>query len=84
MMIVILLLKSSDIQYLMDSFLTAYSASALTITLKKTAVIHQPASDKAYSVLNIYLYGQKLQIVEKFYLGSTVNMTNTCDDDISL
>lgn len=70
----------------MDSFLTAYSALGLMITLKKTSVIYQPASDKAYSVLNSVLIcmDKNYGLWKSLYLGSTVNMTNTCDDEISL
>lgn len=55
------------------------------ISVEKTAVMYQSASDKAYSEPSIYVYGQKLQFAEKFvYLISTVNMKNTLDDKISL
>ena len=46
----------------------------LTISTKKTEVVHQPAPGKPYSEPTITVNGQKLQVVEKFtYLGSTLS-----------
>ena len=43
----------------------------LTISTKKTEVVHQPAPGKPYSEPTITVNGQKLQVVDKFtYLGS--------------
>ena len=45
----------------------------LTISTKKTEVVHQPALGKPYSEPTITVNGQKLQVVDKFtYLGSTL------------
>ena len=45
----------------------------LTISTKKTEVVHQPAPGKPYSEPTITVNGQKLQVVDKFtYLGSTL------------
>ena len=43
----------------------------LTISTKKTEVVHQPAPGKPYSEPTFTVNGQKLQVVDKFtYLGS--------------
>ena len=38
----------------------------LTISTKKTEVVHQPAPGKPYSEPTITVNGQKLQVVDKF------------------
>ena len=46
----------------------------LTVSTKKTKVVHQPAPGKPYSEPTITVNGQKLQVVDKFtYLGSTLS-----------
>ena len=46
----------------------------LTISKKKTVVVHQQAPGKPYSKPTITVNGQKLQVVDKFtYLGSTLS-----------
>ena len=45
----------------------------LTISTKKTEVVHQPAPGKPYNEPTIIVNGQKLKVVDKFtYLGSTL------------
>ena len=41
----------------------------LTISTKKTEVVHQPAPEKPYSDPIITVNGQKLQVVEKIHLS---------------
>ena len=54
----------------------------LTISTKKTEVVHQPAPGKPYSEPTITVNGQKLQVVEKFtYLGSTLSRAVHIDDE---
>ena len=46
----------------------------LTISTKKTEVVHQPAHGKPYSEPTITVNGQKLQVIDKFtHLESTVS-----------
>ena len=45
----------------------------LTISTKKTEVVHQPAPGKLYSEPTITVNGQKLQVVDKFTPTITVN-----------
>ena len=47
----------------------------LTISIKKTEVVYQPAPGKPYKEPTITVKGQRLQVVDKFtYLGSTLMM----------
>ena len=56
----------------------------ITISTKKTEVVHQPAPGKPYSEPTITVNGQKLQIVDKFtYLGSTLSRAVHIDDEVT-
>ena len=56
----------------------------LTISTKKTEVVHQPAPGKPYSKPTITVNGQKLQVVDKFtYLGSTLSRAVHIDDEVT-
>ena len=56
----------------------------LTISTKKTKVVHQPAPGKPYSEPTITVNGQKLQVVDNFtYLGSTLSRAVHIDDEVT-
>ena len=56
----------------------------LTISTKKTEVVHQPAPGKPYSEPTITVNGQKLQVVDKFtYLGSTLFRAVHIDNEVT-
>ena len=56
----------------------------LTISTKKTEVVHQPAPGKPYSEPTITVNGQKLQVVDKFtYLESTLSRAVHIDDEVT-
>ena len=56
----------------------------LTISTKKTEVVHQSAPGKPYSEPTITVNGQQLQVVEKFtYLGSTLSRAVHIDDEVT-
>ena len=56
----------------------------LTISIKKTKVVYQPAPGKPYKELNITVKGQRLQVVEKFtYLESTLSGVLHIDDEVN-
>ena len=56
----------------------------LTISTKKTEVIHQAAPGKPYSEPTNTVNGQKLQVVDKFtYLGSTFSRAVHIDDEVT-
>ena len=57
---------------------------ALTISIKKTVVVYQPAHGKAYKEPTITVKGQRLQVVDKFtYLGSTLSGVVHIDDEVN-
>ena len=56
----------------------------LTISTKKTEVVHQPAPGKSYSEPTITVNGQKLQVFDKFtYLESTLSRAVHIDDEVT-
>ena len=56
----------------------------LTISTKKTEVVHQPAPGKPYSEPTITVNGQNFQVVDKFiYLGSTLFRAVHIDDEVT-
>ena len=72
--------KEADMQQLLNALELACTSLGLTISLKKTVVMYQPAPNVPYQEPSIYVYGHKLKAVKKFvYLGSTLNMTGTLD-----
>ena len=56
----------------------------LTISIKKTEVVYQPAPGKPYKEPTITVKGQRLQVVNKFtYHGSTLSRVVHIDDEIN-
>ena len=56
----------------------------LTISIKKTEVVYQPAPGKPYKEPTITVKGQSLQVVDKFtYLGSTLSRVVHIDDEVN-
>ena len=56
----------------------------LTISIKKTEVVYQPAPGKPYKEATITVKGQRLQVVDKFtYLGSTLSRVVHIDDEVN-
>ena len=56
----------------------------LTISIKKTEVVYQPAPGMTYKEPTITVKGQRLQVVDKFtYLGSTLSRVVRIDDEVS-
>ena len=56
----------------------------LTISIKKTEVVHQPAPGKPHKAPTITMKGQRLQVVDKFtYLGSTLSRVEHIDDEVN-
>ena len=57
----------------------------LTISIKKTEVVYQPAPDKPHMEPTITVKGQRLQLIDKFtYLGSTLSRVVHFDDEVSV
>ena len=56
----------------------------LTISIKKTEVVYQPAPGKPYKEPTITVKGQRQQVVDKFtYLGSTLSRVVHSDDEVN-
>ena len=56
----------------------------LTISIKKTEVVYQPAPGKPYKEPTITVKGQRLQVVDKFtYFGSTLSRVVHIDDEVN-
>ena len=56
----------------------------LTISIKKTEVVYQPAPGKPYKEPTITVKGLRLQVVDKFtYLGSTLSRVVHIDDEVN-
>ena len=56
----------------------------LTISIKKTEVVYQPAPGKPYKEPTITVKGQRLQMVDKFtYLESTLSRFVHIDDEVN-
>ena len=70
-----------DMQQNVDKFAEACTFG-LTISIKKTEVMHQPAPGKTYIEPSITTNGQCLKSVDKFtYLGSTLSRNIVIDDE---
>ena len=71
-------------QHSIDKFSNACNNFGLTISTKKTEVMHQPAPGKPYVEPNITINGQRLNAVDKFtYLGSTLSRNVVIDDEVN-
>ena len=71
-----------NMQRSVDKFSEACNNFGLTISTKKTEVMHQPAPRNSYTEPNITINGQRINVVDKFtYLGSTLSRTVTMDDE---
>lgn len=72
-------------QQSMNCFSNACKNFGLTISTKKTEVLHQPAPQKPYVEPVITVEGEPLKTVDKFtYLGSTLSRSVNIDDEVEL
>jgi hypothetical protein len=72
------------LQRLCDCFSSAARRFGLTISIKKTEVLYQPARGNAYTPLAIFIEGVQLKAVEIFkYLGSIVSNKASHDAEIA-
>jgi len=77
-------ISEDKMQHSVNLFAEACSNFGLTISTKKTEVIHQPAPGKTYVEPNIYVNDQRLNVVDKFtYLGSTLSRSVVIDDEVN-
>ena len=76
--------SEADMQHSIDKFAEACNNFGLTISTKKTEVMHQPAPGKTYTEPNITINGQWLNVVDKYtYLGSTLSRNLVIDDEVN-
>ena len=74
----------SDMQGSMDLFCKACDDFGLTISTKKTEVLHQPAPAVPYIEPHITVNGQRLAVADKFvYLGSTLSRSANIDEEVA-
>ena len=68
----------------MDQVSDSCDSYDLTISIKKTEVVYQPAPGKTYKEVTIIVKGQRLQVVDKFtYLESTLSRVVHIDDEVN-
>ena len=73
-----------DLQQLADSLSTATERFGLTISIKKTEVLFQPARGSTASTPKIKIDGKILNCADSFtYLGSSLSSANSLDKEIS-
>ena len=76
--------SEEGLQRLCDCFAAASRRFGLTISIKKTEVLYQPARGNAYTPPAIFIEGKQLKAVELFkYLGSIVTSDNSADAEIT-
>ena len=76
--------SEADMQHSIDKFAKACNNFGLTISTKKTEVMHQPAPGKTYAEPNSTINGQQLNVVDKFtYLGSTLSRNIVINDEVN-
>ena len=74
----------ASMQNSVDKFSVANDNFCITISTKKTEVMHQPAPGKPYIQSNITIKGQQLKVVEKFpYRGNTHSKFIVMDDKVN-
>ena len=74
----------TDMQSSMDKFSVACDNFGLTISIKKTEVMYQPAPGVSYIEPSITIHGQKLSVADKFtYLGSTLSRSASIDEEVT-
>ena len=68
----------------MDKVSDSCNSYDLTISIKKTEVVYQPAPGKSYKEPTIAVKGQRLQVVDKFtYLGSALSRVVHIDHEVN-
>lgn len=76
--------SEANMQHGVDKFSDACDNFGLTISIKKTEVMYQPAPGKSYVEPNINIKDQRLNAVENFtYLGSTLSRNTVIDDEVN-
>ena len=77
--------SEADMHCSVDKLSTTCTNLGLTISTKKTEMLHQPAPRKPYAEPNITVNGQRLNAVNRFtYLGRTLSQIATIDDEVNV
>lgn len=58
--------SAADMHHPMDCFSAACTEFGLTLSLRRTVVMYQPAPGRAYVPPSIFVYGKKLEAVEAY------------------
>ena len=67
-----------------DQVFDSCDSRDLTISIKTTKTVYQPAHGKPYKEPTVTVKGQRLQVVDKFiYLGSTLSRVVHIDDEVN-
>ncbi len=75
--------SETTLQHIVNCFSSAAKAFGLTISLKKTEVIYQPAPRGSYTPPQICIDGTSLNAVDHFtYLGSVISNDATVNKDL--
>ena len=76
--------KEEKMQQGMDQVSDSCDSYDLTIGIKKTEVVYQPAHGKPYKEPTITVKDQRLQVVDKYtYLGSTISTVVHINDEVN-
>ena len=76
-------LTEADLQRILNAFADAYTKLGLSINVRKTQVLYQPAPNDGVRNPNIILNGETLDVVHEFaYLGSYVSADVNIDNEI--
>ena len=68
----------------MDQVSDSCDSYDLTISIKKTEIVYQPAPGKPNEEPTVTVKGQRLQVVDKFiYLGSTLSKDVHIDIEVN-
>ena len=74
-------LTEEKMQKCVDQVPDSCDSYDLTVSIKKTGMVYQPAPGKPYKVPTITVKGQRLQMVDKItYLGSTLSRVVHIDE----
>ncbi|XP_076461747.1 uncharacterized protein LOC143294201 [Babylonia areolata] len=76
--------SETDMQYSVDKLSDACDNFGLTISTKKTEVMHQSAPGRSFIEPNITFKGQRVRAADRFtYLGSTLSRNATIDEEVN-
>lgn len=73
-----------DLQDMLDRFVAASEAFGLSINIKKTEILYQPAPGTPHEDPDLYIHGKPVKSVSNFtYLGSVISCDNSIESEIT-